>query len=645
MEEKKINILILDDDETIGSALKETLERAGHRVFVASDPDSASENIKLNQIDFLFCDCLLPQMTGLDFVDEIGKNFPSARFKIILMSGIYTDKSFIQEALKKTQAYAFLVKPFQLSDVLDLIAVEEAKINVTNEVEARKSLYQIFTNQAASSSQKKRIIESVDQISGFDLPLVLSLLVEAKSTGFLNIYNVNGSISVIAFSHGSIVGVDIGDGKSLVGEMLIQSGYCNAQDIQLALVEKKKRRLGSFLIENNQLSPHAFDFILKEQMNLRLLSRMVEEKMSINFAPSDVEMLNPSIGSDDLLIFMHDWIAAKISLNWLKSFFMIWSENAILKTSNFKEDNAALELPLVKSLEGIENRLDKKVTLNQLLDVADYNEITVYKGLYFMLIKGLVVFAPKAIFSSSAEQLSSLNKLWDNLKGKNEFQIITYLDKCGFSTNNIDVMMHSFSELIGNEPHASDKVVHSLWSKIKYTVEEAVSMSLDSTKIDRYREEVARNDSEARIQAGHLMEEVRKTLHLNQFSLATSKLLQVAILNPQAHQFHIYNSWAKLGMPIDPTKKGSILREIELELLQVPADEKYDALFSFVNGLVSKNRGDLAGARKFFEKSVGLDSTFMPARREISILESINKKQDVFNMDIKEMLTGLFKKK
>jgi hypothetical protein len=205
--------------------------------------------------------------------------------------------------------------------------------------------------------------------------------------------------------------------------------------------------------------------------------------------------------------------------------------------------------------------------------------------------------------------------------------------------------MHSFSELIGNEPHASDKVVHSLWNKIKHTVEEAVSMSLDSTKIDRYREEVARNDSEAKIQAGHLMEEVKKTLHLNQFSLATSKLSQVANLNPQAHQFHIYNSWAKLGMPIDPTKKGSILREIELELLQVPADEKYDSLFSFVNGLVSKNRGDFASARKFFEKSVGLDSTFMPARREISILESTNKKQDVFNMDIKEMLTGLFKKK
>jgi CheY-like chemotaxis protein len=645
VEDKKLNILILDDDETIGLALKETLERAGHIVFLSADPESASENIKMNQIDFLFCDCLLPQMTGLDFIEQIGEKIPNARFKIVLMSGIYTDKSFVQEALKKTQAYAFLIKPFELSEVLDLIAIEEEKNNVSNEAEVRKSLYQIFTNQGTSSSQKKKIIEAIDQVSGFDLPFILHLIVETKSSGFLNIYNLNGSISVIALSHGRIVGVDIGDGKSLVGEMLIQNGYCNAQDIQSALVEKKKRRLGSFLIENNQLSPHAFDLILKEQMNLRLLNRIIEEKVSINFAASDVEMLNPSIGSDDLLFFMHDWIASKISMNWLKSFFMIWSENTIIKTLNFTEDNAALDMPLVKGLEGLSLRLDKKVNLNQILDVAGYNEITVYKGLYFMLIKGLIIFAPKAIFTTTGEQLNALNKLWNNLDGKNEFQIFTYLDKCGFTTNNLDILMNSFYELIGNEPHPSDKLVHSLWHKIKSTVEEAVAMSLDSTKIDRYREEFARNDSEAKIQAGNLMEEVKKTLHLNQFSLATSKLLEVAKLNPQAHQFHIYNSWTKLGMPIDPTKKGSILREIELELLQVPADEKYDALFSFVNGLFSKNKGDLVVARKFFEKSIGLDSTFMPARREISILEATSKKQDVFNMDIKDMLTGMFKKK
>jgi len=107
VEAKKSFILILEDDETLGLGLKETLSRAGYNVLVASNTDDATDFIRENQIDYLFCDCLLPNGTGLDFIEDVGKIFPQARFKIILMSGIYTDKSFMQEAIKKHKPMHF----------------------------------------------------------------------------------------------------------------------------------------------------------------------------------------------------------------------------------------------------------------------------------------------------------------------------------------------------------------------------------------------------------------------------------------------------------------------------------------------------------------------------------------------------------
>ena len=101
----------------------------------------------------------------------------------------------------------------------------------------------------------------------------------------------------------------------------------------------------------------------------------------------------------------------------------------------------------------------------------------------------------------------------------------------------------------------------------------------------------------------------------------------------------------KLGAPVDPARKMAMLKDVELELLQVPPDERYDALFPFVIGLFNKAKGDVVGARKSLEKSVAMDSSFIPARRELSMLSAQTKKQDVFNMDLKEMVSGFFKKK
>ncbi|ASD63373.1 response regulator [Bdellovibrio bacteriovorus] len=642
MESGKSKILILEDDESVRSALKEILSRAGHSVFVASRPDEANSILASNSnIEFLFCDCLLPQMTGLDFIKQARANYPSAKFKVVLMSGIYTDKSFIQEATQSTQAVAFMKKPFDMEQVLKIVKKEEAPRR--EESSARKLLYQMFANPTVTNRQKRKVIESIEEVSGFDLPFLYSLLVETKSGGYLNIYNADGSVSGISFCNGNIVGVDVDDKTTFLGEMLIQSGYATPQDVQEALRVKNNRRIGDYLIQNNQLSPHAFDLILMEQMNIRLVRTIVDQKIRVNFASAEVEMSNPSIDADSLSYYLHDWIASKISINWLKSLYVMWSGNIIVKSPTFRDDHPALSMSLVKSLEGLTVKLNNQITLTQLLDIKGYSEVAVYKAIHFLLTKGLIVFAQRAAFANPAEQLKVIKKIAAELENKNSYEIVAYMET-GTGGGSAESMLSDFMTLLGDEPTDTASEVYTQWHKVQKLAEEAMNASKDTNKIDQIRQATQRNEAEAKLRANSLMEEVKKALQYTQFAKALELLAEVAKLNPQTQQLHLYSSWAKLGS-VDVAKKNFVLKEVELELMQVPPDERYDTLFPFVIGLFNKTKGDMVAARKSFEKSVALDPSFIPARREISVLAAANKKQDVFNVDLKQVVSGFFKKK
>ncbi|MFN8945735.1 MAG: response regulator, partial [Pseudobdellovibrionaceae bacterium] len=250
--------------------LQTCFEKAGFDVKASQHPSEANEKMKEGKYDFIIVDCLLPQTTGVNFITKAkATGVLTKDTKIILTSGIYTDKEFILESMHQTKAIGFLKKPLNLDEVLEII--KKNTVEKKSDVSARKRLYQIFSKDKVSAREKRKLIESLDEVNGFDLPFVYSLLVETKSSGYLNIYGQNGAVSGITFSQGKIIAVDIDDQRTFLGEMLIQQGYILAEDLKEALRDKaNNRKLGEKLIELNMMSPHALDIVLREQMNIRL---------------------------------------------------------------------------------------------------------------------------------------------------------------------------------------------------------------------------------------------------------------------------------------------------------------------------------------------------------------------------------------
>lgn len=66
-------ILIVDDEPTIRQLFKYLFEESGHAVTLAENGIEALEELKTLVPDFMVLDVLMPQMSGREFVKELGR--------------------------------------------------------------------------------------------------------------------------------------------------------------------------------------------------------------------------------------------------------------------------------------------------------------------------------------------------------------------------------------------------------------------------------------------------------------------------------------------------------------------------------------------------------------------------------------------
>lgn len=201
----KVRVAILEDDSTLTTAMKAAFERAGFDVYASVRLDEIMEFLGQSPVNTVFVDCLLPGGSGVDFVEQIRKIYPAQILDVVMMSGLFTDASFIKETLRSTQATSFLKKPFELTEALAAIKVKESVASAAEELSPRKALYLLFNKPKVSVREKRKAIEALEEIHGFDLPYLYSLMVETQATGHLNIVGAKGDVSGISFSQGKIV--------------------------------------------------------------------------------------------------------------------------------------------------------------------------------------------------------------------------------------------------------------------------------------------------------------------------------------------------------------------------------------------------------------------------------------------------------
>jgi len=120
MEEKKLSILVLDDDPIIRNLLRSMLKEKTN-LHVADKPSKAFEVLKKEDIDLLISDFMLPEMNGLEVLDKVKENYPEIEVIMISAEG---DMNTVIGALRQG-AVDYFRKPFKAEDIW--IAIERTR--------------------------------------------------------------------------------------------------------------------------------------------------------------------------------------------------------------------------------------------------------------------------------------------------------------------------------------------------------------------------------------------------------------------------------------------------------------------------------------------------------------------------------------
>lgn len=111
-------LLVVDDDRRVCQMIVSCLAGAGLEVVTATSGAEAIQKLNLRQTEpvMMLIDVLMPGIDGLTLAHRLQLRLK--RTMLVFMSGHVTDRSLWPT---KMQQVAFLVKPFRVSALLDLV--------------------------------------------------------------------------------------------------------------------------------------------------------------------------------------------------------------------------------------------------------------------------------------------------------------------------------------------------------------------------------------------------------------------------------------------------------------------------------------------------------------------------------------------
>jgi two-component system response regulator AtoC len=129
MNERKQNVLVIDDETGMRHMLRLVLEREGFVVEEAQDAESGLSRMESGEIHVVLCDIRMPGMDGLGFLREVSLRKLSST---IIMMSAYGSLAMAMECMKQG-AYDYITKPFKPDEVVLTLRKAEERQRLVSE--------------------------------------------------------------------------------------------------------------------------------------------------------------------------------------------------------------------------------------------------------------------------------------------------------------------------------------------------------------------------------------------------------------------------------------------------------------------------------------------------------------------------------
>ncbi len=134
-----MNILVVDDEVQMRSAMETSLGRLGATVFTATNGKEAFEQLEKKSFDLVISDMRMPVCSGEELLKEVNKAYPQVPIVMITAYGTISQAVDVM----RLGAYDFITKPFSIEDLESLL----------ERIQGGKT---IKTSRSASPEQNKR---------------------------------------------------------------------------------------------------------------------------------------------------------------------------------------------------------------------------------------------------------------------------------------------------------------------------------------------------------------------------------------------------------------------------------------------------------------------------------------------------------
>ena len=170
--DKKMSIMVVDDEEIVRTSLYYWFQKYGHVVEEASSAFEALEKLEKYPFQLLFVDIKMPGMDGIELLKKIKQDYPDTVVIIITAYGS------IESAVKAMRigAHDYLLKPFkpeQLSLVMERISVQKKLVSEYNYLKGRLEKITRFENIIGQSAAMEKVFSLIPEVAQSDASILL----------------------------------------------------------------------------------------------------------------------------------------------------------------------------------------------------------------------------------------------------------------------------------------------------------------------------------------------------------------------------------------------------------------------------------------------------------------------------------------
>ncbi|TNE55087.1 MAG: sigma-54-dependent Fis family transcriptional regulator [Bacteroidetes bacterium] len=165
-------ILVIDDERSIRRALREIFEFENYEVHEAENGKLGLEQIKSNSFDLIFCDIKMPEMDGLELLQEVQKQ--KIDTPMIMISGHGNIETAV-DSIKKG-AFDFIEKPLDLNRILVTLRNANDRVQLVEEKKVLKNTVRKFKGSSiiGESPEIVKIKEMIEKVAPSDARVLIT---------------------------------------------------------------------------------------------------------------------------------------------------------------------------------------------------------------------------------------------------------------------------------------------------------------------------------------------------------------------------------------------------------------------------------------------------------------------------------------